>query len=263
MVTLPEWRKRMTPIYSAMKSRVEILKANPVEEIRALAMEIDSLFNEMVEEEKKTAAHTGDLRSQMIDKLKRVMTFADGTEDKKSLEDAEVLIIELKEHVEPTAQRKHLALYGTTARDPVYVDYRIPDTDVVIRKKEYMVQRYLDDTEDQKDMRQFHTLLRAGSLPLQTYEHRLYRCGGVTATNTCFVCGRADEDLDHFMNQCSGYDDIKGQHQIRRRFNLRLLMLMPGKSKQDISVLFQMWRKRIRLWRRAHPEQVPCQPLFS
>ena len=189
------------------------------------------------------------------------MTYA--KDEEKSLQAADVLIIELKSHETPSAQRRHLALYGTTARDPVYADYCIPDTNVVTRKKEYMVQGYLKDTEDQKDMRQFHTLLRAGSLPLQTYEHRYFRCGGAEATGTCFVCGRADEDLDHFMNQCSGYDDIKSQHRVARPFNLRLMMLMPGKSKQDISVLFQMWRKRVRLWRRAHPEQVPCQPLFS
>lgn len=264
MVTIPEWRKRMRPIYGAMKSHLDVLKASPVESIRALATEIEPRLNKLVEEEQKPALQTHrveSLKREMIEKLNHVMTYA--KDEEQSLQAADVLIIELKSHETPSAQRRHLALYGTTARDPVYADYCIPDTNVVTRKKEYMVQGYLKDTEDQKDMRQFHTLLRAGSLPLQTYEHRYFRCGGTEATGTCFVCGRADEDLDHFMNQCSGYDDIKSQHRVVRPFNLRLMMLMPGKSKQDISVLFQMWRKRVRLWRRAHPEQVPCQPLFS
>ena len=75
-----------------------------------LATEIEPRLNKLVEEEQKPALQTHrveSLKREMIEKLNHVMTYA--KDEEKSLQAADVLIIELKSHETPSAQRRHLA----------------------------------------------------------------------------------------------------------------------------------------------------------
>ena len=152
----------------------------------------------------------------------------------------------------------YLDEYRCAFKDPKYIEYQIPNTQIKIWKKECVFKSYLDDTED-KALVQFHTLLRANALPLQTFRQPHFRCGGKDASDLCFMCGTAREDLNHFMNECPAYNGIRNG---AGPFTLLGFVRAPSKSRKSVKLLFEMWRLRIRTWRRAHPEQDPVQRLF-
>jgi len=159
------------------------------------------------------------------------------------------------------AKKDALVHYNASVRDPVYEDYVIPETTVQIRKKQSMFAKYLERTPDRHE-RQFHSLLRASSLPLQAGRHPHVRCGGHEHSSLCFMCGLEDETLEHFMNGCHAYDDVKQEHGVMGPFSYKRIIYFPWWAGNDVFVLFAMWRKRICVWRRAHPAQQPVQRLF-
>jgi hypothetical protein len=153
----------------------------------------------------------------------------------------------------------YLDEYRGAFKDPKYIEYQIPNTQIKIWKKESVFQSYLEGTED-KALVQFHTLLRANALPFQSFRQPYFRCGGKDASDLCFMCGQAREDLDHFMNECSAYGGIRKD---AGPFTLSGFVRAPSQSLKSVKLLFEMWRFRIRTWRRAHPQQNPIQRLFS
>jgi len=157
--------------------------------------------------------------------------------------------------------RPHLELYSSSVRDPVYEDYKPEGSDVVIRKKQSMFERYLDSGPD-RHLRQFHMILRAGSLPLQTFRRSFYRCGGVEDSTVCFMCGLEDESISHFMNRCSAYDDLKARSPCVGPISRRRIVFFPSLASDEVALLFAMWRRRISTWRHTHPFQDPVQRLF-
>jgi hypothetical protein len=168
--------------------------------------------------------------------------------------------------IQDVKEREHLRLYLSSTlctRPPIYASYTIPDTKVTIRKKEPIFQRYLDRGD--AGIRRFQTVFRAGSLPLQTCARSYFRCGGVAGSVMCFMCGMQPETLSHFMNECPAYDDIKAKVAMGGvMIDATSIVCRPDEttSCDTIKMLFHMWLRRIRIWRRTHPLQNPVQPLL-
>jgi hypothetical protein len=159
-------------------------------------------------------------------------------------------------------QRPWLHDYAPSMVTPKYGYYKIPDTEVVIKKKESIYQSYLD--ERNPGLRKFHTIFRAGSLPLQTCVQSHFRCGGSLGSVKCFMCGIQDETLQHFVNECPAYSDIKGRAGFVGSVDVQSVICSPNResSRRCVKMLFEMWLERIRVWRRAHPHDKRIQPLF-
>lgn len=161
------------------------------------------------------------------------------------------------------ADRPWLDDYAASMRMPRYGFYQIPDTDVIIRKKQSIFQNYLE--ERNHGLRQFHTVFRAGSLPLQTCAQPHFRCGGELGSVKCFMCGSHQETLQHFVNECPAYSDIKESAGLADGpVDTRSLIRFPDLdvSRTAIKMLFDMWLRRIRTWRRSHPFHQRVQPLL-
>ena len=60
--------------------------------------------------------------------------------------------------------------------------------------------------------------------------------------------------------QCFTYGGIRKD---AGPFTLSGFVRAPSQSLKSVKLLFEMWRFRIRTWRRAHPQQNPIQRLFS
>jgi hypothetical protein len=153
--------------------------------------------------------------------------------------------------------------YAASMRMPKYGFYQIPDTNVIIKKKQSIFQNYLE--ERNPGLRQFHTVFRAGSLPLQTCAQPHFRCGGELGSVKCFMCGSRQETLQHFVNECPAYSDIKDSGGlVHGSVDIRSVIRFPDldASRTAIKLLFDMWLRRIRTWRRTHPSQARVQPLL-
>jgi hypothetical protein len=120
---------------------------------------------------------------------------------------------------------------------------------------------YLKDKNRRR--RQFVTVLRAGSLPLQT-SHKgksnfeYWRCGSSEGSELCFMCESAQpETFLHFAFECDGYADLRRNANFDWQFCQRDFdaMLRNTQLYSSCSALwFEQWRRRMATWRRNHPE---------
>ena len=95
-----------------------------------------------------------------------------------------------------------------------------------------------------------------------------FRCGGSLGSVKCSMCGIQDETLQHFVNECPVYSDIKeragfvGVVDVQSVICLNICSPNRESSRRCVKMLFEMWLERIRVWRHAHPYDKRIQPLF-
>ena len=141
--------------------------------------------------------------------------------------------------------------YSVTTRDG-------EQTAVEVRKKQKTFCMFLKWSH--RRLRQFHLVLRAGSLPLQQPKQShldYYRCGGQQVQDTCFMCtaGKA-ETLEHFMNECPGYQRTKDASKWwKGPISLKDVYAAPGAHGPHVQLLFDMWSARIQSWRKSLESQ--------
>ena len=164
------------------------------------------------------------------------------------------------------SEKPHLAMYARSMKDPHYgwhdIQSEFMELPLPKWRKEPVFQMYLHDKNRRR--RQFHTALRAGSLPLQTYAHAYVRCGGSEASALCFMCGQCNESLEHFVNKCPAYTGVKNKYAFSGEFKVQDILDDPvtQEHKNQIHVLFKMWSRRLWVWRKAHPDQKRVQPFL-
>ena len=79
-----------------------------------------------------------------------------------------------------------------------------------------------------------------------------------------YVWYAAGDIISLFMNECPAYDDIKAKVAMCGVIIDASIVCRPDEttSCDTIKMLFHMWLRRIRIWRRTHPLQNPVQPLL-
>jgi len=166
-------------------------------------------------------------------------------------------------------KRPFLSVYSAETPSVFYEvkEYRLQVDGVTkivrVRKKQKTFCRFLKSEHRRK--RQFHLTLRAGSLPLRgARDHvRYFGCGGKDqpGDTTCFMCRQgAKETIQHFMNECPGYEAVKDAFKWwREDMDLSKIFRSPGQYGSHVHLLFLMWSSRIQCWRRQlrKGERVP------
>jgi hypothetical protein len=147
----------------------------------------------------------------------------------------------------------------TVLRKQLYGDIPVM---VEVRKKQRSFCDYLKDPHRRR--REFRLCFRAGSLPLQASPKdstRPYRCGGLDADSQCFMChANTEETLHHFLNECTGYKQIKRDHVWNPRKYLKVQDIIAGHV-PSTNIAFDMWCYRMKTWRLSHPGE-PTQPFL-
>jgi hypothetical protein len=163
------------------------------------------------------------------------------------------------------AKSPHLSVFSSAVpnakfEDKEYKVQRLGSGDgqlevVRVRRKQKTFAEFLNSSH--RRMREFLLTLRAGSLPLQVpkYDsHKWFRCGSLQGGDICFMCGLYPESLDHFVNECSAYSELKNAFQWWGHTTVLKYVYSMAVGHKDMSdLLFQMWSFRMQQWRHTHP----------
>jgi hypothetical protein len=158
-------------------------------------------------------------------------------------------------------KKPHLRTYASNVPDVHYftrvIEVEIEDAvvEVEIRQKEKTFCPFLRSPHRRK--RQFHLYLRADALPVQCPHNewmKNFRCGGLHGSETCFVCNQAPETKDHFLYECPGYASVKERYASKvpsGQVDLGALFGCPSLHKDQVSMVFDMWKHRSNVWIRS------------
>lgn len=127
--------------------------------------------------------------------------------------------------------------------------------------------------ERNKRKRQFYSMLRANSLPVQCFEKgkrnmEFWRCGSNSGSPHCFMCNTgALETLQHFAFECPAYADLRAASPLRFDVDMESIFSTMvtrvnhvGKEftapQLDVyvDVWYNQWCRRIWRWRRSDPD---------